>query len=740
MKNNKTTVRKMKIETSEIKPADSEKDGLKGPVKQVMQTCYKAHRAGGIIAQGKIEVEHSLRPKNFFTLYNDKGTKIKKQVFSKGDCTTKLFNDKGQHVEDVRENKLDVLKSRMTIGYDDAGNQNDITIFDGDGNVRTHSVYQYDELNRPFENISYKDDGSISEKTIWKYYKDQPNIISCITYEAGGNIKRQTLCKYNEQGKQIETVTEYAEERMKDYCTRTTMQYNSHGDCVLTNVFKQDGTLKKSYPQSYEYDSEGEKIIPYQPPYDPDAKAAGETEELENDARGNWIKKTTFFNKVPVNIFVREINYFDEPEKKFVHPLTLETAEVVEKDNTIEPMEMEDAKWLVESPQSTPENFSALRYYALHFKEAPSVIVYSGPNIEVFTLRDELLENLYAQEIHSYSTVWNMNKQIRSFTIDFKTNHGYLLHVSGISSQDEDEFEVPGNIDPSHSGYIYFGQIQLLRPSDASGKRDEYFEQELNEYIDKCSLRKKPDKPTIHMIETTTNGFIMREHPVDDNFEIRDLDLNYGSGFQKFHDDLMQRFHNSTKGLVLFHGEPGTGKTYYIRHLLRKMVSHNRKAVIYMPPNMVDHLVDPVFMTFLTAQVQDWSEDGFFSVLLIEDAEPLLAKRVEGIRIQGVTNLLNMSDGLLNDMLNLQIICTFNVDVRKLDSALLRPGRLIARKEFKALHELDANILASRLGIKHHFKGPATLGEIYAMRKNQNTLIHDVEQDKGSSTTIDDLI
>ena len=60
-------------------------------------------------------------------------------------------------------------------------------------------------------------------------------------------------------------------------------------------------------------------------------------------------------------------------------------------------------------------------------------------------------------------------------------------------------------------------------------------------------------------------------------------------------------------------------------------------------------------------------------------------------------------------------------------------------KEFKALSELDANLLAQRLGIKHHFKKSATLGEIYAMQKNKNTLIHDVEPDKGASNVIDDL-
>src|SRR5882757_2666117 len=101
----------------------------------------------------------------------------------------------------------------------------------------------------------------------------------------------------------------------------------------------------------------------------------------------------------------------------------------------------------------------------------------------------------------------------------------------------------------------------------------------------------------------------------------------------------MSRFKNESKGLILFHGEPGTGKTYYIRHLLRKMASNN-KIVIYMPPNMVDYLVEPGFMTFLSKEVSHYSADGYFCVLLIEDAEPLLAARQSEARVQGVTNLL----------------------------------------------------------------------------------------------------
>ena len=348
-------------------------------------------------------------------------------------------------------------------------------------------------------------------------------------------------------------------------------------------------------------------------------------------------------------------------------------------------------------------------------------------------------KHILAQQIHSVSTIdKNGKEQVIKYTLTFPYYYGFVLHALQITRQKANQFDLAGKDINTEDGFVNISQLQLLRPSKLADRDDDNFEEILNDVIDKCSIKKLPNKPVIHMVEQDNNGFVMRQHPVEDDFEIKDLDINYGYGFEKFHNDLMQRFSSGTKGLVLLHGQPGTGKTYYIRHLLRKMVS-SRKVVIYMPPNLIYHLAEPGFMTFLMENVKHWSEQGFFCVLLIEDAEPLLAQRQEGIRIQGITNLLNMTDGLLNDMLNIQIICTFNVDLKKLDQALLRPGRLLARKEFKPLSQLDANLLAQRIGINHHFKKRASLGEIYAMRKNQSILIHNVKSEDGASTIADDF-
>ena len=566
---------------------------------------------------------------------------------------------------------------------------------------------------------------------------------------------------------------------------QTTYKCNEYGHIIKRLPYYNCGNLQPEYTFYPKYDKDGKLLNPdYERGIDTPVKEklSSETEREEKDAHGNWIKKTTYYsgkgnvlyNNVAINIFVREISYWGEenakqtPEAVFFAPVKLSEPEEEEDDNTEEKtktrktmlpkLTLSQAQWLAEgAPGATPDNFSAFRYYVLINKEMPTVVVNSGPHIEAHVLLRELKENLNAQLIHSYNTEWDGQETMHRYTLSFPKHPGYLLHAMGIGAHSAEQYEVPSFIADyeDENGWnefednelVYFSPIQLFRPSDASGKRellDEYgdecgFETDLNDYINKCTLRKKPDQPSINMIEVAGNGFTLTDYPVSEDFEINDLDINYGYGFSKFHLDLMQRFNTETKGLVLFHGLPGTGKTYYIRHLLKQMASGSKK-VIYMPPNLVDHLVEPSFMTFISGQVQEFADEGKSCIILIEDAEPLLAKRQEGVRIQGVTNLLNMTDGLLNDMLKLQIICTFNVELSKLDSALLRPGRLIARKEFKALSELDANLLASRLGIKHHFTAPATLSEVYALLKDKNTLIHDVEPDQGASNILDDLL
>jgi hypothetical protein len=52
----------------------------------------------------------------------------------------------------------------------------------------------------------------------------------------------------------------------------------------------------------------------------------------------------------------------------------------------------------------------------------------------------------------------------------------------------------------------------------------------------------------------------------------------------------------------------------------------------------------------------------------------------------------------MGDALGLQVVCTINSELTDIDPALLRPGRLLARREIDRLSRDEARLLAEHLG------------------------------------------
>ncbi|MFN2396928.1 MAG: AAA family ATPase [Bacteroidales bacterium] len=178
------------------------------------------------------------------------------------------------------------------------------------------------------------------------------------------------------------------------------------------------------------------------------------------------------------------------------------------------------------------------------------------------------------------------------------------------------------------------------------------------------------------------------------------IDTHYNDDFLPVHQYIMKRLQTTgDNGLVLLHGDPGTGKTTYMRYLSGKL----NKKLIYLSREIAHNLLAVDFVTFML--------DHPNSILVIEDAEDIVSHNTE--RSFSISSLLNIADGLLSDCLNLQVICTFNTHIRNIDKALLRKGRLIALYEFKALFREKANALSVQLGYKPDFKSDASLAQIY---------------------------
>jgi len=721
---------------------DREQARLKGRVAKVMALTYHPKLEKDLVTEGPLADGLSIYDDlNHILTFNADGNLAHELQYGKrGEWEEKIYVGKNM-VGETRKFVNGKLQEYSTNTFNESGQVLHCAMKMADGSMKFEAKFSYNDAGQILTNVhDNHQHPDYSQITSYLYDDQGRHIGNEVRRKQTGEVVSRFRRFYDEHGREKESVHEHTGYESVDLNNRSVPIYNEHGDQVGVDRYDLKGNHIKHqrWDEEFKYDAEGKRI----------KEARVEEEQFtfqdKEDRYGNWIWRLVLEEGEPQFVMVRQIQYEGEPEPNWVHPLS----EMPDNDDSHkrlkaanrhrQPMSDEDVRFIYSQENLTPDQFPLHRYYVSSFKFPPSLTIYNG-NIEAKEVLEYSIEHFGAKKVFEYCASHSGWQRTVRYTLEFGMYPGYLIHAPQIHEMDEDTFIVPGYFKHFHGESVEIGAFHFLRPPETSALKNDFFEMMVEEMFSKMTMKKRPDKPKISLIEVRNGNFTLVERPVQDNFSIRDLDINYGHGFEQFHNELMGRFNSSNKGLVLFHGVPGTGKTYYIRHLLRQ-IALARKSVIYMPPNMVDHLTDPGFMTFLTSSVQNLSTEGQFCVLLIEDAEPLLAKRVEGVRIQGVTNLLNMTDGLLNDMLNLQIICTFNVDLRKLDSALLRPGRLLARKEFKPLSTLDANLLAQRLGIKKHFSKPTSLGEIYAMLSNQNTLVHDVEPTKDSSRPIDDLL
>lgn len=219
--------------------------------------------------------------------------------------------------------------------------------------------------------------------------------------------------------------------------------------------------------------------------------------------------------------------------------------------------------------------------------------------------------------------------------------------------------------------------------------------------IFKHSRKHKPVKTKEAYISFILSGQ-MGLKTVDSKLSPREIILkeNYNDDLVEKDKDIIKHLNEEKSGIYLFHGDPGTGKSNYIRYLKTK----TDKKFIFMPLNIAANIDSPELLGLMM------NNEG--CVLIIEDAEKLVVSR-EGNHNSTIASLLNLSDGLIGQTLNIQVICTFNTSLQKVDKALKRKGRLIEAYEFKPLTVDKTQSLLTKLGHKEEVKKGMLLTDIF---------------------------
>lgn len=188
-----------------------------------------------------------------------------------------------------------------------------------------------------------------------------------------------------------------------------------------------------------------------------------------------------------------------------------------------------------------------------------------------------------------------------------------------------------------------------------------------------------------------------------------DIDLCYNDDFKEHYKKTIDFLKSDQSGLILYYGSVGSGKTNLLRHLISSVPG----TYIILHNSLLPHLASPDFIDFVSSNKN--------ATFILEDCEQLLIDRQTTQFDTGISTLLNMSDGLLSDVFKMKFICTFNVDLTTVDSALLRKGRCYCKYEFKPLVKEKVEKLAKKHNIVLPEVKDMTLAELFNVDQDINT-------------------
>lgn len=306
--------------------------------------------------------------------------------------------------------------------------------------------------------------------------------------------------------------------------------------------------------------------------------------------------------------------------------------------------------------------------------------------------------------------IFNLDKEtfdLEAITLNFLKEHfpdaifSKIETAGEIKNEDFNTIDLESEINPFNENNVLILKEKCFILIRVDGLIIWYDDQDVKNILENILPILPRKKQEFKSSEVNLVAFDQGYYTITSNINPVELNIeeNYNDDFLPIYKDIEDFLSNRESGLVILRGIIGSGKTSFIRHLITTHI-HN---YIIITNSLAEHISSPEFISFML--------DNKDSVFILEDCEQILMDRKSNFN-SAISNILNMSDGLLSDIFNIKFICTFNADINTIDPALLRKGRCFANYEFKPLCLKKTNALQKKL--KHpESTVPMTLAEIY---------------------------
>ena len=141
---------------------------------------------------------------------------------------------------------------------------------------------------------------------------------------------------------------------------------------------------------------------------------------------------------------------------------------------------------------------------------------------------------------------------------------------------------------------------------------------------------------------------------------------------------------SDNRKLIFWSGEPGTGKTWAIRSLALELQKAEKPTTFHLVTDPENLFKDPRYINDILSSCEQGP-----NLIVLEDTPNALLTSARDNDSYNMSRVLNLTDGIWGQSLNVKFLMTTNSDFDDIDPAFLRDGRCLQMLKFRAFNEKE---------------------------------------------------